>query len=83
MGTNKLVEKLEEFFNLSKKKQLKKHEKLQKIIRELEKKKSKLEHNMQKEREIDATGSRYLALQQKSLVISRLICRAEQKDRDD
>ena len=83
MGTNKLIQKLEKFFDLSKKKQLKKHEKLRKLIRELEKKKSRLEHNMKKEREIDETSSRYQALNRKSLVISRLIYKAKQKDRDD
>ena len=50
MGTNKLLAKLEKFFDLSKKKQRKKHDKLLKIIRELEEKKSELEQESQKER---------------------------------
>lgn len=83
MGTNKLLGKLEKFFDLSKKKQRKKHNKLLQIIRELEEKKSELEQESQNEREIDATGSRYQALERKLLVISRLISKAKQKDLAD
>ncbi len=80
MGTAKLIEKLDEFFDLSERKQHKKHDKLLKIIRKLEKKKSRLEQKAQKEREIDAASSRYQALEQKLLVISKLISKAKQKD---
>ena len=83
MDTNRLVEKLEEFFDLSKKKQRKKHDKLLKIINKLEKKKYRLEHKAQKEREIDATSSRYQELERELLVISRFISKAKQKDLDD
>ena len=50
MGTNKLVENLEDFFDLSKKKQRKKRDKLLKIIKQLEKKKTRLEQKVEKER---------------------------------
>jgi len=80
MDTSELVEKLEKFFDLPEAKQRKKHDKLMKIIRKLEKKKSRLEHKSQKEREIDATSSRYQDLERELLVISKLICKAEQKN---
>ena len=80
MGTNKLVEKLEDFFDLSKKKQRKKHDKLLKIINKLERKKFRLERKAQKEREFDSTSSRYQELERELLVISRLISKAKQKD---
>ena len=80
MGTNKLVEKLEDFFDLSKKKQRKKHDKLLKIINKLEKKKYRLEHKAQKEKETDATSSRYRDLERELQVISSLISKAKQKN---
>lgn len=83
MGTTKLVEKLEKFFDLSQSKQRKKHDKLLKIIHELEEKKSRLENKAEKEREIDATGSNYQDLEQKLLVITKLISKAKQKDLAD
>ena len=83
MGTSELVEKLEKFFDKSKKKQHKKHDKLLKIIHELEKKKPRLEQEAQKEREIDATSNRYQDLERKLLVISSLISKAKQKDLAD
>jgi hypothetical protein len=82
MDTTKLVAKLEEFFDLSKKKQLKKHDKLLKIIHKLEKQKSRLEHIVQKEKEVDATSSSYQNLERELLVISKLISKAKQKDLD-
>ena len=80
MDTSELVEKLEKFFDLTEKKQRKKHDKLMKIIRKLEKKKFRLEHKAQKERVIDATSSRYQDLERELLVISKLISKAEQKN---
>jgi len=83
MGTTKLVEKLEKYFDKSEKKQRKKHDKLLKIIHELEEKKSRLERKAQKERGIDATSSHYQVLERKLLVISNLISKAKQKDLAD
>ena len=83
MGTAKLVQKLENFFDLSEGKQRKKHDKLLKIINKLEKKKLKLERKAQKEIEIDASGKRYQDLEREQLVISELISKARQKDLTD
>jgi len=83
MDTNKLVEKLEKYFDLSKKKQRKKHDKLLKIINKLEKQKSRLEQEAQEEREIDAASSRYQELERELQVISGLISKAKQKDLTD
>ena len=83
MGTNKLIDKVEDYFDLSKKKQRKKHDKLLKIIHKLDKKKSTLEQRLQKEKEIDATSSRYQDLERELLVISKLIGKAKQKDLAD
>jgi uncharacterized protein (DUF2344 family) len=80
MGTNKLVEKLEGFFDLSKKKQRKKHNKLLKIIHKLEKKESALEQKLQKEKEVDANSSHYQDLERELLVISDLISKAKHND---
>jgi len=83
MDTTKLVDKLESFFDLSEKKQRKKHDKLLKIIHELEEKKSRLEQKVQNEQEIDAGSSRYQDMQRKLLVVSNLISKAKQKDLAD
>jgi hypothetical protein len=83
MDTTKLIDKLENFFDLSEKKQCKKHDKLMKIIHELEEKKSRLEQRLQNEREIDAGSSRYQGLQRKLVVVSNLISKAKQKDLAD
>lgn len=83
MDTNKLVEKVEEFFDLSKKKQHKKHDKLLKIIHKLEKKQSTLEQKLQKEGQVDAGSSRYQDLQRELRVISKLISKAKHNDPGD
>ena len=80
MDTNELIEKLERFFDLSEGKQRKKHDKLMKIIHKLEKKKSRLEHKAQAEREIDATSSCYQDVERELQVISKLISKAKQKN---
>ena len=80
MGTNKLIDKLEDFFDLSKKKQRKKHDKLLKIIRKLNRKKSVLEQRLQKEKESDAGSSRYQDLERELQVISGLISKAQKKN---
>ena len=80
MNTNKLVEKLEDFFDLSKKKQRKKHNKLLKIIRKLKKRESTLEEKVHKEKKISTSSKRYQDLNRELLVVSRLISKAQQKD---
>lgn len=83
MGTAKLIDKLEKFFDLSEKKQRKKHDKYLKIIRKLEKKKLKIEQQEQRERDIDATSHRYRDLKRELLVISSLISKAKRLDPGD
>lgn len=83
MGTAKLVEKLEKFFDLPESKQREKRDKLLKIIHKLEKKKTRLEHKLQKETEIDADSSRCQDLNRELLVISELISKAKQKNLAD
>ena len=83
MNTNELLEKLNKFFDLSKKKQRKKHEKLLKIIGKLEDKKNRLENEVIKESKKDETSERYHDLSQELKVISRLIKNAKKHDSKD
>ena len=79
MDTNELVEKLESFFDLSKKKKKKKQQKLLKIINKLEDKKSALEIDVIEEGKIDDTSIRYNELEQELKVISQLIKKAKKQ----
>lgn len=83
MDTNKLLEMLEEFFDLTETKQRKKHDNLLKIIHELEEKKSRLEQKVQIERENDASSSNYEDLERELEVVSGLISKAKQKSLAD
>jgi len=83
MDTNKLVGKLERFFDLSKKKQEAKHGKLLKIIEKLESKKSILEIEMMEESKSDETSARYQDLSKELKVISELIKKAKKKALSD
>ena len=83
MDTNKLVGKLERFFDLSKKKQEKKHDKLLKIIEKLESKKSKLEVEVMEESKSDETSARYQDLSKELKVMSDLIKKAKKKALSD
>jgi len=81
MDTNDIVNKLEDFFDLSKKKKKKKHEKLLKIIKKLEKKKSDLEVEIVEESKNNETSTRYHDLSQELKIISKLIRKAKKQDR--
>ena len=83
MDTNKLVGKLERFFDLSKKKQEKKHDKLLKIIEKLESKKSMLEVEVMEESKSDETSIRYQEMSKELKVISELIKKAKKKALSD
>jgi ribonuclease HII len=83
MDTNKLVGKLDRFFDLSKKKQEKKHDKLLKIIEKLESKKSLLEVEVMEESKNDETSTRYQDLSKELKVISELIKKAKKKALSD
>jgi Mg2+ and Co2+ transporter CorA len=80
MGTSKLTDKLEDFFDLSKSKQKKKHDKLLKIIQKLEEKKSSLEQKVIKESGIDETSTRFHDLRKELNVVSKLIKKAKKKN---
>ncbi len=80
MVKNNLVQKLEDFFDLSKKKQQKKQDKLLKIISNLEQKKVELEKQVVLESEIDETSERYQELSKELMVLSKLIRKAKKKE---
>ena len=83
MGTSKLVGKLGDFFDLSKKKQRKKHNKLLKIIAKLEKKKTSLHRQARLEHEAHKSSDRYHDLTREIRVISELIQKAKKHDVSD
>ena len=83
MDTNKLIGKLERFFNLSKNKQQDKHDKLLKIIAKLEGKKSRLEVEVMEESKADDTSTRYHDLSKELKVLSELIKKAKKKALSD
>ena len=76
MNTNKLIRKLEDFFNFSKKKQKKKHDKFLKIVKKLESKKSELEIELIDEGTRDRTNDKYHELSHKLNVVSKFIIKA-------
>ena len=83
MDTNEFVDKVEGFFDLSKKKKKKKHKKLLKIIKKLEAKRSDLELEVIEESKKDDTSSRYHELRQELKVVSKLIKKAKKQDLAD
>lgn len=80
MSTNKLLEKLEHFFDLSTHKQQKKHEKLLKIIDKLEAKKIALEADLIEAGKTDDTSDEYHELSTEVKVVSKLIKKAKKHD---
>ena len=76
MKTNKAIRKLEEFFSFSKKKQKKKHDKFLKILRKLEKKKSRIEARLADEGMHGEASDRHHELSQELKVVSGLIDKA-------
>ena len=79
MGTSKLIEKLEEFLGLSKKKQHKKREKLNDIILKLQEKKDQMKEEIVMESEADETSPRYHELSKQRKAISKLIKKAKKQ----
>ncbi len=77
MDTTKLVGKLENFFDLSKKKQRKKLDKLLKIIGKLEEKKAALEAELAGS---DPQSDRYQEFEQELQVVTELIDKARQQE---
>ena len=80
MGINKLWHKLDDFLDLSKQKQEKKHNKLLNIIAKLEAKKLELEQEVIDESKVDDTSNKYLELSKKLNVVSNLIWKAKKHD---
>ena len=81
MNMNKWLKKLEDFFDLSKHDQQKKHKKLLKIIRKLEQKKLNLEEEMVQESKANETSHRYHELTKELKVVSRLLKKAKKHAR--
>jgi len=80
MGINKLLGKLDDFLDLSKQKQEKKHNKLLKIITKLETKKLELEQEVIDECKVDETSDKYQELSKKLNIVSKLIRKAKKHD---
>ena len=78
MNIKESMQKLDEYFDLSKKKQNEKHDKLLKIINNLEQKKSELKAVMIIESEKDETSEEFYNLTKELKVISKLLKKARQ-----
>ena len=78
MNIKESMQKLDEYFDLSKKKQNEKHDKLLKIINNLEQKKSELKAMMIIESEKDETSEEFYNLKKELQVISKLLKKARQ-----
>jgi hypothetical protein len=83
MSTSKIADKLEDFFDLSKKKRRKKHKKLLKIIAKLEDKKSRLETELLEQDKQDETSDEYHDLIQELEVVSKLLEKARKHEKKD
>lgn len=81
MDTSELIEKLEGYLDLSKKKQKKKHDKYIKIIDRLAQKKTALEAELVEQSKIDETSDRHAELSQELKIVSRLLKKARKQDR--
>ena len=80
MNIKEVMQKLDDYFDLSNKKQKEKHDKLLQIITRLEQKKSELKSEMIIESEKDTTSEEFHDLQKELKVISRLLKKARQND---
>ena len=78
MNIDKVMNKLDDFFNQSASKQKKKHDKLLEIIEKLERNKAKLKTEMIIESEKDETTEAYHDMDKELKVISKLLKKAKQ-----
>ncbi len=78
MRIKKIMQKLDDYFSLSTIKQNEKHDKLLKIINNLEQKKAELKPEMMLESEKDNTSEEFYKLQKKLKVVSKLLKKAKQ-----
>jgi len=77
MSTNKLMDKLEHFFDLPSQKQQKKHHKLQKIISKLEARREELEAALIEAGKKDDTSGAYHDLKTELKVVRKLVKKAK------
>ena len=80
MNIKNIMQKLDDYFDLSKKKQKEKHDKLLKIISKLEQKKVQLKAEMIIESEKDETSETFYNLKKEKKVISKLLKKAKQNN---
>ncbi|NOQ88974.1 MAG: hypothetical protein GQ550_08630 [Gammaproteobacteria bacterium] len=78
MNIKKVMQKLDDYFDLSKKKQKEKREKLLQIIARLEQKRSELKAVMVMESEKDETSEEFYNLDKELIVIKKLLKKAKQ-----
>ncbi len=78
MNIDKIMNKLDDFFDQSASKQRKKHDKLLEIIEKLERKKAKLKAEMIIESEKDETTEAFHDMDKELKVISKLLKKARQ-----
>ncbi len=78
MNIDKVMNKLDDFFNQSASKQKKKHDKLLAIIEKLERKKAELKTEMIIESERDETSEEFHDMDKELKVISKLLKKARQ-----
>ncbi|MCP4431949.1 MAG: hypothetical protein GY806_13310 [Gammaproteobacteria bacterium] len=81
MKINSLLDKFEDFLDLSKHKQKEKHKKLTKIIKKLEGKRESLEEEIVKECKADDTSKRFHDLIKKRKAVSKLLKKARKHDK--
>ena len=79
MGIKKILNQLDDFFDLSKKKQKKKHEKLEKIINSLEEKKAANKKEMRINVKKGRASKKNYHLCKEFKVLSRLIYKAKKQ----
>lgn len=80
MNINKIVTKLDDFFNQSASKQKKKHDKLLEIIDKLETKKAELKALMIEESESNQTSEEFNDMKKELKVISKLLKKAKKNN---
>ncbi len=80
MNINKMMDKLDLFFDQSKKKQAKKHRKLLKIIEKLKVKKAMLKKELIKEARNGENSNKYRDMLKQYKVVVKLILKAKKQD---
>jgi len=77
MNMSKISDKLEDFFDLSKKKREKKHKKIEKIVKKLEEKTENLKEDVREAGKRDRDSGKYRELNRELKVASRLLEKAK------